>query len=355
MKIKILKYSLAALTFLFAFLAWRSVDQAINVADSSVWAVPIILFSILAVLFYLDIIIIKRTAVLQLIFLAVFLLTFVFVHSFWHLVAVALSYLFAIWAILKIKKDLRLNVKIDLWKSIRTGSTLVILAVSLVITSQYYFEIKNSSSEHLVPQIKFGNLTGNFTSKILSMVNPEFRDVDSDGMTVDQFILKIAQNQNNENGMSDGINAQVDQIVNKTNSNLTPAQKQLIKAQTLQKVNDASSEISQSQNELMLADGRSKFSEIAGENLTGNEKVSDVLSQAVNGKINQYLGSGLPDSDKSSPLPYILAIGLFLTVLPLGSFLNTLWILLVELAFLILKKLELVHINKIPIEMEIIE
>lgn len=354
MKIKILKYSLAALTILFGFLAWRSVDRAINVPDASVWGAPTILFSLFFVLSYLDIIVIKRIVILQLVFLAVLVLSFVYIHSFWHVIAIILSYLFALWALLKIKKDLRLNVKISLWKSIRTGSTLLLFAISMMITSQYYFEVKDLDSAHLIPQFNVGAMTGGLTSKIISVINPGFKNLDQEGLTVDQFILETAKNQAQDQG-ADIVGSQVDQMVEKSSPSMTLQQKQLLKEQTLQKMNSASSEIAKSQNEIMVQEGRKKFSEIAGIDLTGSEKVSEVLSGVVNRKINQYLGSGLSGSEQSSPLPIIMAIGLFLTVLPFGSLLNTLWMLVVELVIWIFIRFEFIRIAKIPVEMEVIE
>ncbi len=317
MKIKILKYVLVLVTMFLAFLAWLAVDRAINVPEASNWGVPILLFSLLFVFLYLNIIIIKKAWVLRIMFLAVFLLTFLFVSSLGNLVAVILAWLFSLWALVKIKKDLQLNVKVSLWKSIRMGSTMLIVAISLMITSQYYFEIKNLSSAHIIPQFNAAN-SGNLISKFLSAMDPDFKNLDQEGLTVDQFILQAQKNQEQaEGGSVVGMSDQVDKMV--------------------------------------LQEGRQKFSEVAGVKLVGSEKVSDVLSNIINQKINQYLGSGLTEPAKSSPLPYIMAIALFLTVLPLGSFLNTFWIFLVEFIFFILVKSKLVSITKVPVEMEVIE
>jgi len=317
MKIKILKYVLVLVTIGVAFMAWLSVDRAINVPEASNWAVPIILFSVLFIFSYLSIIIIKRAWVLQGMFLAIFLLSFLFVFNFGNLVALILAYLFSLWGLVKIRKDLQLNVKLSLWKSIHMGSSFLLLAFAIMITSQYYFEIKDLNSVRIIPQFNVGD-AGGWTSKFLLAINPDFKSLDQDGMTIDQFILQAQKNQEQANGDSVvGINDQVDEMV--------------------------------------LQEGRQKFSEVAGMKLTGSEKVSDVLANVVNQKINQYLGSGLTGPAKSSPLPYIMAIALFLAVLPLGSFLNTFWILLVEFIFFILVKTKLVNIVKIPVEMEVIE
>ncbi len=313
-KIKILKYVLALLTLLSAFFAWQSVERAINISGSGAWTVPTLWFSLLIMLLYVDILTIKRILMLQSMLAAVFLLSLFFASGFWYLIALALAYLFSSWALLKIKKDLRLNVKLSLWKSVRTGSTLLILAVSIVISSQYYFEIKNLGREHIVPHFQFSGLTSGLTSRILSAFNPNFKNMDQQGLTVDQFVLEIAKQQN------------------------------------------AGALPNNGQEGMILEEGRKQLSEMVGTPLAGQEKVSDVFSNLINDKINQYLaGSGLSDSNNSSVLPYIMAIVLFITTLSLGSFLNTFWILVAELAFFVLVRLKFIKVSKVSVEMEVIE
>ncbi|KKR20246.1 MAG: hypothetical protein UT50_C0019G0001 [Candidatus Moranbacteria bacterium GW2011_GWA2_39_41] len=355
MKIKILKYVLVGLALLFSFLAWQSVDRAINIAESSVWGVPIFLFSALFILVYLSIALIRRMMILQLMLLAIFLFNFIFAFSFSNIVTMTIAYLLSIWSMTKIKNDLHLNVKINLWKSIRTGSALMLLAFSLMITSQYYTEIKNMSSARIIPHFNIGEMTGGLTSKLLSAMNSDFKNLDQDGMTIDQFILQIQKNQSQDADTRDDINTQVDQMIEAAGQNLTIAQKRAMREDALNKMNSASMGMKDAQNQMIVQEGRKKFSEMAGVSLVGDEKVSTVLSNIINHKINQYLGSGLADSQQSSPLIFIMAIGLFLTVLPIGSLLNTLWIIIIEFIIWILIKSETIVIAKIPVEMEIIE
>jgi len=353
MRIKILKYVLIFLTLLMSFLAWQSVDQAINVSGSSIWGAPVILFSLLFIFLYLSIVLIRRILFLQLMIGAIFLLNLVFAFSLSHILIIMLAYLLATWSVLRIKRDLRLNVKVSLWKSIRMGSAWILLALAIVITSQYYYEIKNKNSELVIPQINIDEASGGLTSKFLSAINPEFKDLDQDGLTVDQLIVQIQKKQNPEqeaNVPSETL-AQIDEMIENSGVALSPEQKKELRDNTLAKIGASSAE----QDKLILQEGRKKFSEIAGTTIKGDEKVSQVLSDVVNQKINQYLGSGLDDSQKSSPLPFIMAIGLFLTILPLGSLLNTLWILIVAAIVWIFIKSNLISIARVPVEMEVIE
>lgn len=317
MKIRILKYILISLTLIAAFLAWQSIDRAVNVTDSSKWFAPIAFFSGLSILLYLDIILIRRMLLLGALLAGVFLLDLIFTINSFHIIATLLAYLLSVWSMVRIKRDLRLNVKISLWKSIRSGSVLMLVAFSMMIASQYYVEIKKMDSQRLIPQFNISEMTGSLTSKFLAAMNPDFKVLEQDGLTVDELILQIQKNQNEEFSGTANANEQL--------------------------------------NQLILQEGRKKFSEIAGMPLIGQEKVSDVLSNVVNQRIDRYLGSGLADSQKSSPLPFIMAIVLFLTIVPLGSVLSKLWIIVIGIIIWIFIKSGLIHIAKIPVEMEIIE
>lgn len=324
MKIKILKYVLIFLTLLMAFFSWQSIDRAINVPEASNWGVPILFFSLLFVLVYLEVILIRRVVILQLVFLAIFFLSFVFAFSLASLTAAILAYLFSLWSLMKIKRDLHLNVKVSLWKSIGAGNILMIFAFAIMITGQYYTETKSMSSASLIPKFNFSEMSGGLTSKILVLANPDFEKIDQEGLTVDQFILETQKSEEPleaPQGLSGAV-----------------AEKFAIE-----------------EERILLQEGRKKFSEIAGTSLTGQEKISDVFSGIINQRIDQYLGARMNDPGKNSPLPFILSIALFLTVLPLGSLLSTIWILMIEVIIWIFKKTDLIRIAKVPVEMEIIE
>jgi hypothetical protein len=354
-KIKILKYILVTLTLLGAFFAWLAVDQAINVEGASIWGLPILLFSLLFIFLYLSIILIRKIPILQAMLGTVFLASFIFAFSFAHIVAIILAYLLALWSMIRIKADLHLNVKVNLWKSIRVGSSLMLFSFAVAITSQYYCEIKSRSAEHLMPHFSVGKTTGGLTSKFLSVMNPEFKNLDQEGLTIDQFILQTQKEQIKNASASGEIGIKIDQQIEKTGANLSLEQKQILREDALKKINDSNESMSIEQEQLLLAEGRKKFSEIAGVTLAGDEKVSEVLSAFINQKIDQYLGSDMTDSQESSPLPLIMALGLFLTILPIGSLLSALWIMVVEMVILIFTKTKLISIVKVPVEMEVIE
>jgi len=349
MKKQILKYSLIFLTLLFSFFAWLSVDQAINNPESSNWLVPVIWFSLFFIILALSIVLIKETYILTGLLAVSFLSSFIFVFNGWHFLPVVLSLLLACLAMARIKNDLKLNVKIDLWKIVRRGKLLLIIALSIVITSQYYFSVKNFGASALIPQLKPGDITNNLTTKIISTINPGIKIGEDENMTVDQFILQSQKMSDQKNA---GISAdrEIDKIVaEKFGDTVSPSRLDEIKKEYAENMEEPDG------RNMILEEGRKQLSKIVGKELIGQEKISEVLSEMINNRITDFLGVNM-DSPKETPLiPIVLAIIIFLTVISLGTFLSPLWMLLSALFFTILAKTKIIQIKKVPVEMEVIE
>lgn len=338
-----------------AFLAWRSVDRAINVPEASVWWVPIIFFSCFFWLAYLSIIAIRRADFLQWLFLAAILSSFFFVREFWHLNAVFAAYVFLSWGVSRITDDLGLNIKISLWKSIRAGNSLLVLAVCLLISSQYYLSVKDFDTERLIPQFRVNPVSGTWTSEILAKINPNLEDISRNDLTVDQFILRTQADQDPESAVSEALISRISRTIEEANPGLTEAQKKLLVDEALRKFASADMAITKERQELILQEGRKQFSELSGNDLKGDEQIADVFSDILNQKINQYFNSGSTRPGAPSALPVVVSVGLLLTVLSVGSALSLVWILAAEAAFWIFRKTGLVHVVKVPVEMEVIE
>lgn len=344
MKKQILKYSLILLTLIISFYSWRSVNEAINVSGSSDWLVPAMWFSFLFIIFSLSTILIKEKYILALLFPASLLLSCVFILSVAHLIIIIFSSLLLFLASLRIKKDLNLNVKINLWKSVRMGRILIIVALSIVITGQYYFSVKDFGASVLIPQLKPSDITNRLTAKVISMVSPEIKISEDEDMTVDQFIL-----QSQKKGMEDQAISMDKIIEDQFDKNIPPAQMEEVKKEALKNINSPNNE------SMILEESRKQLSEIAGKELVGNEKISEIISEMINNKINNFLGVSMENPKEAPLIPIALAIIIFLTVISLGSFLSPLWILLAVIIFAILVKTKMVQIKKVPVEMEVIK
>lgn len=349
------KYALAGLLLAFSFFAWISVDRAISVPGASVWISPMIWFTLYFISLSLSIVLIKRRYIVEFLALATLLISFLFVTSGYHIFAVALGSLILSLAISKIRKDLKLNIKVDLYKTLRTGSTQIVLALAIVLTSQYYFTIRDYKTERIIPKFKMEGAVNVLTSKMLSSVNPNFKDLSNEETTVDEFILKTQSDQVEKSGLNNLNLLPIEQIIDsQVGKKISNLQREALKQEYLKKITEEQSNIREQSQKLILDESRKKISEIVGVNLTGNEKMSDVFSQMINSKIASYVSPSINQKDDIPVLPMILAIIIFLTVLPIGSFLSPAWLLVSKLLFLVLVKVEIVRINKVPSEVEII-
>lgn len=305
-KKNILKYSLIILTLSFSFLTWNAIDRAINVAEASLWIVPIIFFSLLFIFLSLLIFCVRGSLAIQTTsFLAIFS-SAIFIFNPFHLLILFLSWgLFAI-AIWKVKGDLELNIKVDCYKSIRAGSTFMILALSVAIASHYFFETKNTRLENIIPKFDMTGMLNKIAPKIIASVNPEFKDLANKDLTVDQWILETEKEKIAEVG-------KVNPLFEETGRNM------------------------------VLQEGRAQLSEFTGMNITGQEKMAGIISQMVGNKISNFVAPNYADG-KFPTFPLAVSGALFLTLFSLGSFLRPFWAWIVEFLFWIIRKMKFVKI-----------
>jgi hypothetical protein len=137
--------------------------------------------------------------------------------------------------------------------------------------------------------------------------------------------------------------------------NLTPAQKEELKRQAQRNFSDAKDSMSKKNQELILSVGRKQLSDMIGQPVNGNEKISDIFAGLINKKLNDYFRSPIGENGKTSAFPLILAVILFLTIYPIGGVLSIGWFLVVKLIFKVLLKFNVVNIKRIPVEKEIME
>lgn len=319
MKNKKLKISLNFLTVFLAALCWWMVQRAIMVADSSVWLVPIISFSCFFIVLCLNIILSKEMLSLELLLAGAFFLNFFFVLNLGQFIFLFFGMIFIWLGIRKIKKDMDLNIKLDLTKSLQTGRSLLIFGIVLIIVGQYFFTLQKVEGQKNMPQFEVGKNVGEMSLKIMAAINPEFKSLENENITVDEFIL----------------HTQKEQV-----KNIDPAMQNILL---------------QNNQELILAQGRKQLAEMTGKNLQGNEQMSSILASFINKKINEYFAPTVKNPKQEQMLPAIYALVLLFTIWPIGAFLSYFWILIADVIFLSFRRTQIVGVKKIPVEMEVIE
>ena len=350
-KRKILTNSLAALTLIFAFFAWLSVRSAIIVSDSSTWAVPMFLFSIYLVLICLDVMLFQDMLLLELILIGSLLLSLLFALAWLQFVAILLGAYFIFLASRKIREDMELNIKISPWKSLQAGKSYLLIALSLLITMQYFLTIRSFDGEKKVPHFDASFITKKIAIPFISSVNPQFKVLKDETLTVDQFIL---QTQNSNQG-SDFSAADEEMLDAQLPANLTPTQKEVIKNQARENFSNTQSQVAQKNQELVLEIGRKQLSDVVGTPVVGDEKISDVFTGLINNKINDYFNPKIDGTGKNSVFPVILAIVLLLTIYPVGLILSIFWFLIAKLIIFALFKLKILAVRTVTVSKEVLE
>lgn len=354
MKKQISKYILFLLAMFFSFLSWKRVDDEINSMETSNWILSILIFSLLFIVLYLCLIAIKERYVLEVLLIICLSWSFIFAMNYWQLLSILVGLIFALVGLYKIKRDLGLNIKINLGKTLGTGKQYLILAFAIVLSSQYFLTVQNKNPQSIIPNFASSQYSNIIISKVLSLINPEFKKISQDNLTVDEFILETQKNQkiNNSPSLS---NDQINQAIDQMGSSLTVDQKKKMKEEAQNNLTNVNSQLLKNNEELILKESRNKISDLLGKEVTGQEKMADVFNEIISRKLTGYLQPNISDGKNSNLLPLVLTIILFLTVVPLGSLLNIFWVLFTRLIFWIFVKSGLIIIGKAPTIVEVIE
>ena len=341
---------LGTLTMLFALFSWLSVRNAITVATSSTWAVPMTLFSVYIILACLSMILFREVLLLELVLIGSLVLSLFFAFSWFQLGVILLGAYFLFLSSRKIRQDMDLNVKINVWKSLQTGKSYLLIAFSLMITIQYFVVMSSFDGEKKVPHFDTSFITKKIALPIVSALNPQFKVLQNETLTVDQFILQTQ----NSMPKSDFSAVEQEVINEQLPSNLTPAQKEIIMQQASDNFSDIKTTVIQKNQEIAFAVGRKQLSDIVGFQVTGDEKIADVFTGLINNKINDYFNPKMGGSSSGSVFVVILAIILFLTIFPLGSVISIVWFLIVELVIIILLKTKVLEVKNIKVSKEVL-
>lgn len=353
---KPIKYILIATNLIFSFLSWQSVDRAINSPGSSDFLFPSIYFSLFFISIYLCAILIKEGAILQVLFVASLLEGFVFTFSSWHLVAIFLGIVFVYAGVYKIRRDMKQNIKISLGKAIATGRQYIIIGIAVIVSCQYFLTIKDKDLQYVIPKIQSSKTLDMLTARVLKAINPDFKNISNEDITVDDFIIETQKKQMGDENIPVIPEDQIGETINnQLGDSLPQDQKDNLKKDAQDKLKDISSQLLENNQKIILEESRKNLSLMVGKELSGQEKISEIFPQMINKKITDHFRPELSKKNNLPFLPLVMAIILFLTIVPLGSILNIFWVLISKLIFWILVKTNSVSIKKIPELVEIIE
>lgn len=360
---KILTWILLFIVTVSALISWFSIDRAIFDVNASDFWRPLFWVSIFAITFSLSAAIVRNSLLVQIALAISLILGLIFTQDIFHIVIIIVAWLVFFLAEKGIKVDIKDSIKINLLKSLPRGSFLIVVGITLVITSQYFLSIKGIDSSKITPNISRTENTINLLNFILPWVNPQFKEVKSEEMNIDNFLgdiyetmaLKIENEKSSSFDFEDK-NIQVDEARKKIETELGRKLTE-DEARQFDSLNSGQSISIQSASpqikESIVSEWKKELSKSAGFEIHGEEKVADVFVSIVNYKINDFFEPNVENS-KSEIIPIIFSIILFLSLLSMGTFISRFWIFIAFVIFWLLKKAKIIQIDRQMKEVEII-
>jgi len=310
-----LEYSLLLFLGASSFFMWNAIDRAINVFGTSLWLVPIGFFALTFIFFTLLTVISSRWFLFQLLLIWIIFSSLFFVFKAWYFIFLIAGYIFLTISHAYVRSDLKLNIKVDFYKSVRAGNFAFILALSMVISSHYFFQTQNTRLQNVVPKFNIAKSIEKVAPKIISSVNDDFKNIEKKDLTVDQWILETGKEKMEIN------------------------ERKVLTAW---------------EEKMILEEGRTQLEEFSGKEITGQEKMADVVSQVISGKVDDFISKGQLEG-KFPAIPFAVSIVLFLTLFSIAMFLCPFLARIAQFIFWIFIKLGFVKIVEELRDVEVIQ
>lgn len=305
--------------FAAALFSWSMFFSAVAQPDPLNILGAITWFSFLGASFLLGTVVWQRRIFQGLGTFFVFLPGFFFIQTWSHVVIVFVAALIVFSSIQTIVSEMQDRIRFRFFRMVRTGSFTFILGLSLALSSAYFSSIEKSSWEELVPRFNLGEGTASVVFKTVAYFYPSWKNLADEGMTVDGFLLSLPREDMSASLSAPSVTVVIDG--GEISPELTAYLKQELASQMSALGQDPSEEV-------LLQAGRKQIATLVGREVSGNEKIADVFSLALQNKIVTVLSSEQTTSRVSPTIvPVVLAVLLFFTLLPLGSLVVGLWIL----------------------------
>lgn len=311
------------LLFVVAFVAYfgfSSVMDAALLAGASVFLAPIAWFFLALTLFSVGAVL-WRERNSQMIGSSLLVFpSFFFAPTLAHTAILAVATLLIFGSLVRIGHELAARIRFSLYRSVCIGMSQIVLACSLVISSQYYTHIEPLPWNRLVPSFDLAEGTGAWILRIAGTFSPSLASLQNRDLSVDEFLTElrpVVEVNGSTETLSNGLSGAVRQA-----------------------------EILRSKIEL---------SRLLGREVGGTESMNQILSEALRKKIVTFVsGNTTETTGTASFLPFFLAILLFFTVYPVGSILAPLAISLAAASFLLLVRAGFIVIKKVPAEQDVL-
>lgn len=324
-----------------SMLVWKTYAALVLLPTLSVTFQMVAWISLLGTLFLLGTVVWCEGVIRMLAALALFLPSLYFTRTWSHVVVVIVSVLLTALCAWRVQQEIEGRLRFHFFRNVRSGSLFFVFAVALALSSAYFSSIKVASWEELVPRFSVGEGTAAVVFKTVAYVYPAWRNLAEQGVTVDSFLLGLAKKDTSvpESQASFNPSALPHGLT------VPPAFMEYLKESALNR-SHAGVDVGQA---IFLETGREQIAQLVGRPVRGDEKMSVVFSSAIEHKLLVVLSrQDAPSHVSPTVVPLVLALLLFLTLLPLGSLLAFLWIIFAWLLFRLTLitgwlRIELVH------------
>lgn len=319
------KRQIIALILLFAvaivaYFGFSSVTDAVLVTGASVFVAPAIWFFIVLTLFSVGAVVWRERPYQAVASLILVLPSFFFMPTLSHAVVLCIAGLFVFGGLLRISRELMSRIKFSLYRTVFIGLSPIILALSLIISSQYYTHINTLPWDQLVPSFDLAEGTGAWMLRVAGKLSPSLATLQNRNLSVDSFLRElrpVVEVGGSEETISNGLGEAVRQA-----------------------------EILRSKLEL---------SRLLGREVKGDENMNTILSEVLRKKVIAFVsGNNAGDTTAVPFLPFFLAILLFFTVYPFGTILAPVALSVATVFFALLVRSGFITLKKVPAEQEIV-
>lgn len=265
-----------------------------------------------------------------------FLPSIIFLPVIWHMIVVAVAIPIAIRGLYVMRRTLFNGLKIDVATIVRSGIAYVSFALVIVVTSQYYFFIKNNTEVMFDANsyVKISNIAFDYILKTSNIDN-----VSMNTMTVDDFLqFMIDKAYAQEEEQSSKISSEDDGLIVRWASKISAD------IDNIESIEEIAENVA-------LGQMRANVSNMIGHEVHGDELMSDVLSEIISVQIDNAMTQNVFLNKYKT---MIFTALFFLIVFSLASIVRIMTGWSTRFVFMLLREFKVVRVEKIQRDAEVI-
>ncbi len=303
-----------------SYFAFSSVMDAVLLTGASVFLAPIAWFFLAITLFSVGTIIWRERPYQIIGSVLLVFPSFFFAPTLAHAAVLSVAALLVFGGLVRIGHELASRLHFSLYRSVFIGMSQFILALSFVISSQYYAHVESLPWNRLVPSFDLAEGTGAWVLRVAGTFSPSLASLRDRDLSVDEFLTELRP---------------VVEVGGPTET--------------------ASNGIGEAVRQAEILRSKLELSRLLGREVGGRESMNEILSEVLRKKIVAFV-SGSPSGTASQVpfLPFFLAILLFFTIYPVGSLIAPLALFLSAALFALLVRAGFVVLKKVPAERDVI-